>query len=104
MIDARPLQTEPVIQVTEGLFAWRGGQVVLIGERSDERWILARGWPEEDRLTDVRRWSFATPERFAVQVLRLVRDVAGRGPEADRARDAALAWATGNSQYWSSSA
>lgn len=43
-----------------------------MGQRENERYVLARGWIECDRLTHIRRWRFATPEQFSVQVRRLV--------------------------------
>jgi hypothetical protein len=101
MIDAHLRQAhapaEPSLRVSDTLFAWRGGQVALFGERADGQWILARGWPEQDRLADVRRWYFATPEAFATQVFRLVREATCNSAESGRARDAALTWATATS-------
>jgi hypothetical protein len=75
------------------LFAWRGSGIVLFGERNDDRWILARGWLNADRLEDVRRWSFAQPVAFSGQVRRLVKEATG---DVNHARDEghrALAWA-----------
>jgi hypothetical protein len=74
---ASPQGTSPAhdwLTTTAALFAWSGGDVVLFGERAGDRWVLARGWRGPDRLTDVRRWSFEAPERFVVQVRRLVRE------------------------------
>jgi hypothetical protein len=74
------------------LFMWRGVEIVLIGERENERWVLARAWLEQDRLAHVRRWSFAAPIPFSGQVRRLVMDACG---DAALARDEglrALAW------------
>jgi hypothetical protein len=81
------------LRVSDVLFAWRGGQVALFGERTDEHWVLARGWPEDDRLADIRRWYFSTPGAFATQVFRLVREATCNIAESERARDAALTWA-----------
>jgi len=78
--------------VSRGLFAWRGGRIFLFGERTAGRWILARAWRDQDRLTDVRRWSFADPETFARQIGRLAREEIGAGAVADLPA-AALAWA-----------
>jgi hypothetical protein len=80
------------IAVSEALFAWRGGEIVLIGEQSDDRWYLARGWRSADRLTDVRRWSFADAQRFVAQVRRLVWEAAPDPVRADRAAAAAAGW------------
>lgn len=79
------------------LFAWGGGGIVLLGERVDARWVLARGWREGDRLDDVRRWSFADRRAFAGQVRRLVRDATGDTACAVATASAALAWAEGTS-------
>jgi hypothetical protein len=82
-----------------GLFAWHGGGVVLLGERvtssGGDRWVLARGWSQADRLEHVRRWSFASPERFAGQVRRLVRDATGDLPMSTALARQALVWAGG---------
>jgi hypothetical protein len=83
---------EAEIAVSEALFAWRGGEIVLLGEQSDGRWYLARGWRGADRLTDVRRWSFASAERFVTQVRRLVWEAAPDPARADRAAAAASDW------------
>jgi hypothetical protein len=97
MIDAHLHHTHapsgPSLHVSDALFAWRGGQVALLGERTDEHWVLARGWPEADRLADIRRWYFSTPGAFAAQVFRLVREATCNIAESERARDAALNWA-----------
>ncbi|HET8523591.1 MAG TPA: hypothetical protein VFL82_10165 [Thermomicrobiales bacterium] len=82
------------LRVSDALFAWRGGQVALLGERTDDHWVLARGWPEEDRLADIRRWYFSSPEAFATQVFRLVREATCNIAESTHVRDAALTWAT----------
>ena len=54
------------------MFMWRGAGIVLFGAREGDRFVLARGWLRDDRLTDVRRWSFQDRRRFSVQVRRLV--------------------------------
>lgn len=74
------------------LFTWGGGGVVLLGERVDGRWVLARGWRQGDRLSDVRRWSFADRRAFAGQVRRLVRDATGDAAAGRRAAADASAW------------
>jgi hypothetical protein len=84
--------SESEIAVSEALFAWRGGEIVLLGEQDGDRWYLSRGWRSGDRLTDVRRWSFANPERFVTQVRRLVWDAAPDPYRADQAAVAAAEW------------
>lgn len=75
------------------LFAWSGGGIVLLGERRADRWVVARGWRDGDRLSDVRRWSFAEPRAFAGQVRRLVRDATADRAVGSKVADEALAWA-----------
>jgi hypothetical protein len=82
-----------MLQVTDELFGWRNDLIVLLAEREGANFVLARGWMESDRLTDVRRWTFHDPRLLAAQVLRLVREATGREPEAYLARDSALLWA-----------
>jgi hypothetical protein len=71
---------------TDDLFAWFGRHIVLIGEASQGRWIVARGWRQGDRLTDVRRWSFVEPCLFVRQFRRL---------SAEATEDAAVGRAVG---------
>lgn len=70
---------------------------MLLGERvtgpGGDRWVLARGWSQSDRLEHVRRWTFASHERFAGQVRRLVRDAIGDHPASAAVARQALAWA-----------
>lgn len=75
------------------LFAWSGGGIVLLAERSAERWTLARGWRHGDRLDHVRRWSFADPRAFVGQVRRLVGDATGDPAAALAASADAARWA-----------
>ena len=75
------------------LFAWSGGGIVLLGERSADRWVVARGWRQGDRLSDVRRWSFADPRAFAGQIRRLAHDATGDPTGAARVGCEAIAWA-----------
>jgi hypothetical protein len=82
-------------QATGTLFAWRGDEVVLFAERNGDDWILARGWTFGDRLVDVRRWTFRTPESLAGQVRRLAREATGNQTIAAAAATAALEWALG---------
>jgi hypothetical protein len=75
------------------LFMWRGSGIVLLGERVNDRWVLARGWLGGDRLEHVRRWSFSQPIPFSGQVRRLVMEACG---DFGHARDEglrALGWA-----------
>lgn len=74
------------------LFLWRGSGIVLIGERDDERWVLARGWLHGDSLEHVRRWSFAQPILFSGQVRRLVMESSGDFACARDEGQRALAW------------
>lgn len=67
---------------------------MLLGDRVDARWVLARGWRQGDRLSDVRRWSFADPRTFAGQVRRLVHDATGDPADGRQAAAAASAWLT----------
>ena len=85
----RPAPASP----TADLFVWSGGGIVLLGERAADRWVVARGWRRDDRLTDVRRWSFAEPRAFAGQVRRLAREATGDPAGATTAGGAALVWA-----------
>jgi hypothetical protein len=82
-------------EATDTIFAWRGDEVVLFGERSGDRWVLARGWSFGDRLVDVRRWTFGSPQALAGQVRRLAREATGNHSIAAAAADAALNWALG---------
>ncbi len=78
---------------TAALFMWRGAGIVLLGTFENGRWVLARAWLEGDRLEHVRRWSFAQPIPFSVQVRRLVKD-ANSDPISSREEGLrALAWA-----------
>jgi hypothetical protein len=92
-MDRRFLQSdETAIGAGPALFAWRGGEIVLFGEQNGDRWHLSRGWRSADRLTDVRRWSFSTPERFVVQVRRLVWEAVLDSGRAATAAAAAADW------------
>ncbi len=76
----------------ETLFMWRGGGILLLGERSGDRWVLARGWLAGDRLEYVRRWSFADPVSFSGQVRRLVMEACGESSQAREEGLRAHAW------------
>ena len=92
-IDDAARRSVPYVPVpSAALFAWSGGGIVLLGERDAGRWILARGWRQCDRLSDVRRWFFGDPRAFAGQVRRLVRDATADPTTAAAAHGAALAW------------
>lgn len=75
------------------LFAWRGDEVVLLAQRTPLAFVLARGWAYDDRLVDIRRWSFPAPAALAGQVRRLAREATGNHRVAAAAATAALAWA-----------
>lgn len=85
---------KPRLMASDDLFAWRGGDVILFGERTGDGWIVARGWPQADCLTDVRRWTFPEPGAFVGQIRRLAREATGQAAHADAAASAAAAWAT----------
>jgi hypothetical protein len=88
----QPAATPAGHEAASPLFLWRGGGIVLIGEREGDRWVLARGWMRGDSLESIRRWSFAQPMLFSGQVRRLVREA---GASDNHARDEgarALAW------------
>lgn len=74
------------------LFTWSNGQIVLIVEREENGWIVARGWRNGDRLDHVRRWSFVTSRRVVGQVRRLVREASGDPAAADAAADDLVRW------------
>jgi hypothetical protein len=80
------------------LFMWRGSGIVLIGERDNDRWVLARGWLQGDRLEYVRRWSFAQPIPFSGQVRRLVMEASGDFGQARDEGLRALSWTEARSQ------
>ena len=77
----------------EAIFTWRGGGVVLIAERSDSAWVVARGWLHGDQLTDIRRWSFSSSQLLAGQIRRLVREATRNHLDADAAVAEIVAWA-----------
>jgi hypothetical protein len=82
----------PIAAQTAALFMWRGAGIVLLGEPSDGRWILARAWLQGDRLEHVRRWSFADPVSFSGQVRRLVMEASGDSLRAREEGQRALSW------------
>ena len=84
--------TETTNAATAPIFAWRGRETVLLGMREGNRFVLARGWIRADRLTDVRRWSFSDPARFALQVRRLVAESGCTADDAAAAGIHAGAW------------
>jgi hypothetical protein len=87
-IVVRNIATTPAVP----LFMWRGSGIVLIGEREGDRWVLARGWLQGDRLEYVRRWSFAQPLGFSGQVRRLVMEACGDFVQARDQGSRALEW------------
>ena len=90
--------TDDRVQQDAYLFAWRGDRIVLLVERvsTGEGWIVARGWRSADRLTDIRRWSYAASDRMSGQVRRLVDEASGDAPLARRVSSAVMAWAASN--------
>jgi hypothetical protein len=93
MCDTRIRHNSPVIRSSEHLFAWRGAGIVLLCELAGDNWVVARGWTQDDELTDVRRWTFPTQLRFAIQVGRLVREATGEETDATEAQHAVREWA-----------
>ena len=79
-------------QVDTSLYLWRGNGIVLMGQKEDDRFVLARGWIENDRLTHVRRWRFSTPVQFSGQVRRLVMEASGDYRLAVNERIISLNW------------
>ncbi len=93
MSDATRQFTAPPADIeVSSLFMWRGHGIVLIGQHSQGRWVLARGWATADVLEHVRRWSFAAPGPFAGQVRRLVAEATGNQVTARDESARALAW------------
>ena len=92
-IAINPIAPHPPASTTAGLFTWRGGGIVLIGTQEYGRWVLARGWLENDRLEYVRRWSFAQPIAFSRQVRRLITEAQGGSAHAREEELRALTWA-----------
>lgn len=78
------------------LFRWQAHDMVLIGERDGDAWVLARAWKDGDRLTDVRRWRFVVAERFCLQVARLMADCGAGRDWQNEARAAAAIWVAGS--------
>jgi hypothetical protein len=87
-----PASTSSTERQAATLFMWRGGGIVLFGEREGGRWVLARAWLEADRLEHVRRWSFAEAVPFSGQVRRLVMEASGDVALAREESLRALAW------------
>lgn len=91
-----PQHGQPVTAsvIATDLFTWSGGEIVLLAEFVDGRWVVARGWRNGDALTDVRRWTFDAPRPFAGQMRRLSREAGADSVLAVSVGEAALAWAT----------
>jgi hypothetical protein len=87
------MATGPISNASRGLFLWRGGGIILIGEREGGSWILARAWLAGDCLEHVRRWSFAQPIPFSGQVRRLVMEANADFAHARDEGRRALTWA-----------
>lgn len=93
MSDAtRYIASQHHIAEAGSLFLWRGHGIVLLGQYSEGRWVLARGWVTADALEYVRRWSFASPGPFAGQVRRLVAEATGDQVTARVESARALSW------------
>lgn len=80
------------LHISDQLLAWTEGSVVLFAQYANDQWQLARGWRRADCLTDVRRWSFDCPARFAGQFRRLVFEIAGDPGLAERMSIVAGDW------------
>ena len=93
MCETRIRPNAPVIRSSTDLFAWKGAGIVLLCERAGDNWVVARGWTVEDALSDVRRWTFPTYNRFVIQIGRLVREATGEETDAIEAQLAARDWA-----------
>lgn len=78
------------IEELPGLYLWQGNGILLVGQREDDRFVLARGWIEHDRLTHVRRWRFTNSDLFSGQVRRLVLEASGDHELSVSERDIAL--------------
>ena len=85
-------ETESPTPGLASLFRWQAEDMVLIGERDGDLWVLARAWKVGDRLTDVRRWRFAVADRFCLQVERLMADLGASRDWQNDARAAATVW------------
>jgi len=83
-------------RATDDLFAWSGGGIALLVERTGAGGTVARGWLAGDRLTDVRRWHFSEARPLGGQVRRLVAEASGDHVEAARVGAAARDWVTVN--------
>jgi hypothetical protein len=81
------------LHISDQLLAWTEGGIVLFAQHADDQWHLARGWRHADCLTDIRRWSFDSADRFAGQVRRLVYEVANDQGVASRMATVANDWA-----------
>ena len=90
----RPDQAVQKVQIDDRLLIWQGGGVVLLGEAHAGRWIVSRGWLGPDSLTDIRRWTFSTPEAFGGQFRRLAREARAHPAAAQALGAAATRWAT----------
>lgn len=77
---------------TDELLAWSDGRIVLLVERDDDCWVIARSWLQGDRMTDVRRWRFACERRLVGQMRRLVRERMETGTAAEDAADSLANW------------
>jgi hypothetical protein len=77
---------------TDELFAWSDGRIVLLVERNEDCWIIARSWLQGDRMTDVRRWRFDCERRLVGQMRRLVGERFSAG--ADDTAAALADWLT----------
>jgi hypothetical protein len=80
------------------LFGWSNGRVVLLVNREETSWIVARGWCRGDRLGDVRRWRFDSELRATGQLRRLVEEATGDPPAAAFAAEELTGWLVSRSR------
>lgn len=74
------------------IFGWSNGRIVLLIDRDEHTWVVARGWRQGDALVDVRRWHFDSDRRAIGQIRRLVREATDQPDEADEVANRASAW------------
>jgi hypothetical protein len=74
------------------LFGWTDGRIAIFVDRDASAWVIARGWLDSDRLTDVRRWRFDTERRVLGQLARLVHEATGEHRAAAEAAGRLADW------------
>jgi len=74
------------------LFGWSNNRNVLFVDHEGPSWIVARGWSNDDRLVDIRRWRFDSERRAAGQFRRLVEEATGDPAAAVVAMERLTEW------------